>query len=66
MKAFETLAQTKVSRREFLTLAGLAVASIFGIGRVIKLLTGHNVSSYTKRTGLAYNSSNYGAKKLVK
>jgi hypothetical protein len=38
------LLQKEVSRKEFLGMSGLAVASIFGLGTVVKLLTGKSLS----------------------
>jgi len=37
--------QKEVSRKEFLGMSGLAVASLFGFGTAIKLLTGKSLDS---------------------
>jgi hypothetical protein len=36
----------EVSRKEFLSIASLAVLSIFGFGTVIKLLTGNSLAGH--------------------
>ena len=53
-----TLMRREVSRREFLGMSGLAVASLFGFGTLIKLLTGKPSHSHSLTTG--YGSSAYG------
>jgi hypothetical protein len=63
MKALEPLLQKEVSRKEFLTLSGLGLASLFGFGTVIKLLTGKSTSSHFKRYASGYGGSDYGGKK---
>jgi hypothetical protein len=40
-----TLLQKEVSRKEFLGMSGLAVASLFGFGAAVKLLTGKSIGS---------------------
>jgi hypothetical protein len=51
----------EVSRREFLGMSGLAVASIFGFGSLVKLLTGKSLSSqHGLNTTGGYGSSAYG------
>jgi len=56
-----SLMDKEVSRREFLGMSGLAVASIFGFGSLIKLLTGKSLSGQhgLSATG-GYGSSAYG------
>ncbi|HSX05949.1 MAG TPA: hypothetical protein VLF69_05745 [Candidatus Saccharimonadales bacterium] len=39
------LMEKEVSRKEFLGMAGLAAASIFGFGTVVKLLTGKSLGT---------------------
>lgn len=53
------LMQTEVSRKEFLGMSGLAVASIFGFGTIIKLVTGKSLVPQ-KSTSNGYGSSGYG------
>jgi hypothetical protein len=50
--------QKEVSRKEFLTMAGFGIASIFGFSSIIKLLTG---SGQHRSSG--YGSNNYGGGK---
>lgn len=56
------LMNKEVSRKEFLGMGGLAVASIFGFGTVIKLLTGKSLGS-NKHFSSGYGSSAYGGNK---
>jgi hypothetical protein len=51
----------EVSRGEFLGLLGLAVASIFGLGTLIKLLTGKSLEG-NHRALSGYGSSTYGGR----
>jgi hypothetical protein len=53
--------QKEVSRKEFLSMSGLAVASIFGFGTIIKLLTGKSLHDHASLKG--YGSSAYGGSK---
>jgi len=53
-----SLMEKEVSRKEFLGMLGLAVASIFGFGTLIKLLTGRSLES--KSTLTSYGGSVYG------
>lgn len=59
-KPMTTLMQKEVSRKEFLAMSGLAMASVFGMGGIIKLLTGHSLTNSLQRTGSGYGSSAYG------
>jgi hypothetical protein len=65
MSAIQTnlqgLLQKEVSRKEFLTIAGLALLSIFGFSTVIKLLTGKSVETHHLLSG--YGSTMYGGTK---
>jgi hypothetical protein len=57
------LLEKEVSRKEFLTMSGLAVASVLGFGSVIKLLTGKSIHSSltpTQNVGSGYGVSAYG------
>ncbi|TAH34046.1 hypothetical protein EYC59_03555 [Candidatus Saccharibacteria bacterium] len=53
------LMKTEVSRKEFLGMSGLAVASIFGFGAIVKLLTGKSLVPQ-KPMNNGYGSSGYG------
>jgi len=53
------LLQKEVSRKEFLGMSGLAIASIFGFGSVIKLLTGKSLGSQQPAPS-GYGASAYG------
>lgn len=54
----------EVSRKEFLALSGLAVASVFGFGGVLKLLTGKSLhTSLSSHSGIGYGGSAYGGGK---
>ncbi|HSX15628.1 MAG TPA: hypothetical protein VLF40_02470 [Candidatus Saccharimonadales bacterium] len=58
-----SLMDKELSRKEFLGLSGLAVASIFGFGTAIKLLTGkslHSHPSFRAAMPQGYGSSAYG------
>jgi hypothetical protein len=58
------LLQKEVSRKEFLSMSGLAVASILGFGSVIKLVTGKSAGSMLGSTQhpmqAGYSSGAYG------
>jgi hypothetical protein len=53
------LLDKEVSRKEFLGMSGLAVASIFGFSTVIKLLTGKSLGSASLQNN-SYGNSSYG------
>lgn len=57
-----TLMDKEVTRKEFLGMSGLAVASIFGFGTVIKLLTGKSLTG-SHHLNSGYGSSAYGGLK---
>jgi len=60
------LMEKEVSRGEFLGMLGLATASIFGFGTLLKLLTGkslENHSSLKPTLSNGYGSSVYGGRK---
>jgi hypothetical protein len=54
------LMDKEISRKEFLGMLGLTVASIFGLGTVLKLLTGKSLENHRVLSG--YGSSTYGGK----
>jgi hypothetical protein len=54
-----TLMDREVSRKEFLGMSGLAIASIFGFSGVIKLLTGKSLLG-SQHMNNGYGSSSYG------
>lgn len=54
------LLQKQVSRKEFLGMSGLAVASIFGFGTLVKLLSGK--SSLHKHFTSGFGSGVYGGR----
>lgn len=53
------LMQKEVSRKEFLGMSGLAIASILGFGTVIKLTTGKSLFGNQEATK-GYGASAYG------
>jgi hypothetical protein len=55
------LLQKEVSRKEFLTIAGLALLSVFGFGTVLKLLTGKSLETHHLVNG--YGDTVYGGTK---
>jgi len=57
-----TLMRKEISRKEFLGMSGLAVASIFGFGTLIKLVTGQSTGT-GKHFATGYGSSPYGGAK---
>ncbi len=59
MQALQHLAHKEVSRKEFLSIAGLAVLSVFGFSTVIKLLTGKSLEGY-RRSLHDYGPATYG------
>jgi hypothetical protein len=59
-----SLLEKEVSRKEFLGMSGLALASIFGFGSVIKLLTGKSLHQQpTMNASYGYGTSAYGGHK---
>jgi hypothetical protein len=59
------LMEKEVSRKEFLGMLGLAAASIFGFGTLLKLLTGKSLETHgaLANNRLGYGSSLYGGVK---
>lgn len=60
-----SLLEKEVSRKEFLGMSGLAIASVFGLGTIVKLLTGKSLTSHQSigSTAGGYGSSPYGGYK---
>jgi len=54
--------EKEVSRGEFLSVVGLAVMSIFGLGAIIKLLTGKSLDNHHVLNSSGYSSSAYGGR----
>jgi hypothetical protein len=54
----------EVSRKEFLGMSGLALASVFGFGTVVKLLTGKSLGGH-RHFASGYGSSTYGGGKAT-
>ncbi len=55
-----SLLDREVSRKEFLGMSGLAIASILGFGTIVKLLTGKSLQSHSNFRSSGYGSSAYG------
>jgi len=55
----QSLLQKDVSRKEFLSILGLAAISIFGMGHILKLLTGKSLDTHSAVQD-GYGSSAYG------
>jgi hypothetical protein len=60
----QTLLDKEVSRKEFLGLSVLAVASVFGLGTLVKLFTGKSLTHH--RTLDGYSGGDYGGKTEAK
>ena len=58
-KALQTLMQKEMTRKEFLTALGLAIASILGFSSVLRLLTGRDHMGGQSSSG-GYGSRTYG------
>jgi len=61
-----SLMEKEVSRKEFLGMSGLALASIFGFGSFIKLLTGKSLTGsrhHAAPSSYGYGASVYGGAK---
>ena len=57
------LLEKEVSRKEFLGMSGLAIASLFGFGTIIKLLSGKSLTANHSASNGGYGSSPYGGLK---
>jgi len=53
------ITQKEVTRKEFLGMSGLAIASVFGFGTLIKLITGKSLTNHSSVVA-GYGSSAYG------
>jgi hypothetical protein len=56
-KHLQTLMHKEMTRKEFLTTLGLGVAAIFGLGSILKMLTGKSPMSHLSH---GYGSRTYG------
>jgi hypothetical protein len=65
MKVLNPLLQKEVSRKEFLTMATLGIASLTGIGTVLDLFTGSSIKQRLGQYTTGYGSSAYGGKKVT-
>ncbi|QQS20251.1 hypothetical protein IPL85_02265 [Candidatus Saccharibacteria bacterium] len=54
----DAIMQREVSRKEFLGMSGLAVASIFGLGSILKLANGQGL--FANKASRGYGSTPYG------
>ncbi len=54
----DALMQKEVSRKEFLGMSGLAVASVFGLGGILKMLNGQSL--FGTKSSRGYGSTPYG------
>lgn len=59
-KQLNTIMQKEMTRKEFLATVGFGVATLFGAGTLIKLLTGKQIG---QQPTMAYGSSVYGGGK---
>lgn len=56
--------QKEMSRKEFLTTFGFGVASLFGLGTLLRLMGHHPVSQqHANNSSMGYGSSVYGGKR---
>jgi hypothetical protein len=60
-KHLNTIMQKEMTRKEFLATVGFGVATLFGAGTLIKLLTGRQ--EVGQQPSVAYGSSAYGGAK---
>lgn len=59
-KQINSIMQKEMTRKEFLATVGFGVATLFGAGAVIRLLTGKQLG---QQPSMAYGSSVYGGGK---
>lgn len=55
-----SLLDKEISRKEFLGMSVLAIASVMGLGTIIKLFTGKSLGSHPQLQHLSNNSAGYG------
>ena len=55
-----SLLDKEVSRKEFLGMSGLAIASVLGFGTIVKLLTGKSLSGHPQLRHLGTGVTGYG------
>lgn len=55
-----SLLDKEVSRKEFLGMSGLAIASVLGLGTIIKLTTGKSLANHPHFRQSGYGASAYG------
>lgn len=53
----QSITNQELSRKEFLTLIGLGIVSVLGIGNLLRLITGKSVHQETPGS---YGTSSYG------
>lgn len=59
-KHLSSLMDKEVSRKDFLTMLALATASVFGMGTLLKLLTGKSLETNHVNVVSGYGASVYG------
>lgn len=62
MNQLNGITQKEVTRKEFLGMSGLAIASVFGFGTLIKLLTGKSLTT-SHSSAAGYGGGAYGGNK---
>lgn len=55
-----SLLDKEVSRKEFLGMSALAIASVMGLGTVVKLLTGKSLGGHPQLQHLNSSPAGYG------
>lgn len=62
-KNVQQIMQKEMSRKEFLSTFGFGVASLFGLGTLLRLMGHHPVQLQVNNPSLGYGSSVYGGKR---